>query len=910
MTLWRFSSRTTRLDQSFLAEHLQGARAYRRIAGYFTSSLFEVAGEWLREIPEVRIVCNGDLSPEDLRVAKVREIRLLGRWHEQAVEADALLNRDRYRQLHAFLTARGPMIWVAPNTVCGFLHGKAGVIERADGRKVGFIGSMNETRQGWQTHYEILWEDDSPEGVAWIEAEFAHLWQAAKPLPEAVIQEVGRHARRVEIPLDDRVTPEEMAPAALAESPLYREGFSLQPWQQGFIAECLNHYRAYPAVRLLLADEVGLGKTLSLGTAAVALCLLAEQAGKGRKLVAIFAPATLIEQWQTEVMDKLGLPCGRWDSQGKIWLDPEARPVSPKGAAQIGRCPFRMGIISTGLLTQPTQEREFLGNLTFELLVLDEAHKARTRQGLGKNAGAPNELLKFMRAAAGRARHVLLGTATPIQTRPEDLWDLMGILHQGEGRFVLGEDLGPWHHPDRVLPVLTGQERVTDEEQGWALLRSPLPPVSSSAEGSLRRLLRDIRLELAMPDQRYEARVPVVNLPKDIREDLEDVLHEEREGTYFFQRHNPIVRHTVLRQRRTLEAKALLPRIGVNVHPERRLSRDPSAFSVLFADRALRTGEAFDRAYKGAEAFSRVLGQRGQGMGFMKNLLRQRVCSSCVAGLATAERMLAGRTEQETQDEQEGDLTMQTQAERNELQVLAAPLRALAEDPKLKAIRHYLTVEGWLNHGCIIFSQYYDTAAWVAGKLADLFPQERIGLYAGAGKSRLYHGGETVQMEREPLKRLVAEREVRLMVATDAACEGLNLQMLGTLINVDLPWNPTRLEQRLGRIKRLGQLRENVDMLNLVYQGTVDETIYERLSERMRDRYDLFGALPDTLKDEWIEDITRLGEEMDRYIEARRQATGFDLRYNATLEPGEDSWRNCAKVFARRDLVNLMGQGW
>jgi hypothetical protein len=118
------------------------------------------------------------------------------------------------------------------------------------------------------------------------------------------------------------------------------------------------------------------------------------------------------------------------------------------------------------------------------------------------------------------------------------------------------------------------------------------------------------------------------------------------------------------------------------------------------------------------------------------------------------------------------------------------------------------------------------------------------------------------------------------------------------------------LEQRIGRIKRLGQIRESVDMLNLVYQGTVDEMVYERLSERMRDRYDLFGALPDTIKDEWIEDIARLGEEMDRYIEACRQATGFDIRYNATLEPREDSWRSCAKVFARRDLDSFMRQGW
>ena len=63
-------------------------------------------------------------------------------------------------------------------------------------------------------------------------------------------------------------------------------------------------------------------------------------------------------------------------------------------------------------------------------------------------------------------------------------------------------------------------------------------------------------------------------------------------------------------------------------------------------------------------------------------------------------------------------------------------------------------------------------------------------------------------------------REVTLVVATDAACEGLNLQALGTLINVDLPWNPSRLEQRLGRIKRFGQARKEVDMLNLVYQDT------------------------------------------------------------------------------------------
>ena len=159
MAIQRFSSRTHRLDQSFLAEQLKDARSYRRIAGYFTSSLFEIAHEWLDPIPDVRIVCNVDLAPEDLKVAQLREARMLGRWNERSIEAESLLNRDRYQRLDAFLAKRGQVIRVAPDSVCGFVHGKAGVIERADGQKLGFIGSMNETRHGWQQHYEILWQD-------------------------------------------------------------------------------------------------------------------------------------------------------------------------------------------------------------------------------------------------------------------------------------------------------------------------------------------------------------------------------------------------------------------------------------------------------------------------------------------------------------------------------------------------------------------------------------------------------------------------------------------------------------------------------------------------------------------------------------------------------------------------------
>ena len=294
----------------------------------------------------------------------------------------------------------------------------------------------------------------------------------------------------------------------------------------------------------------------------------------------------------------------------------------------------------------------------------------------------------------------------------------------------------------------------------------------------------------------------------------------------------------------------------------------------------------------------------------MKNLMEQRICSSIASGLSTARTLLEGRTIEAEVDDQELELAVDSQEERDVLERLIARLERISEDPKLQGVIHYLEKEKWLDHGVIIFSQYYDTVRWVADALAARYPDEAIGLYAGAARSRLYQGGDSVSIERETLKRMVAEHQIRIMVATDAASEGLNLQTLGTLINIDLPWNPTRLEQRIGRIKRIGQVREKVDMLNLVNEQTVDEKVYERLSERMRDRYNLFGSLPDTIRDEWIEDLETLGEKMDEYISAQKEATGFDLRYTTTTAPSEKDWRDCSEVLSRRDFVQIMSTGW
>ncbi|WP_394842385.1 phospholipase D-like domain-containing protein [Pendulispora brunnea] len=892
----RFSSRHGRLDHLFLREKLRGAKRYFRIAGYFRSSLLELIHEELKSIDEVRVVCNSDLDPRDISAARTAEqqaMALKEKWSERPPEADSLLGRDRYKKLHELLVRGNLQVRVVGKAATPFVHGKAGVIDGRDGSSTAFMGSNNETREGWREHYELLWEDDSPEAIAWVREEFEYLWSQGVPLPRAIIEEVDRCARRVEYRSVEECPPESIAAATMAEAPIYSRGEALMPWQRAFTGMFLEHRDYFGATRMLLADEVGLGKTLSLATSTVLACLL----GDGPAL--ILCPATLTQQWQVELWDKLGVPSAVWTSK-KTWLDHTGHHIRTRGPEDVARCPYQIGIVSTGLIFHRTDERHHLLRKRFGTLVLDEAHRARRAGGTGRTAGQPNNLLDFVRESAKNARHVLLGTATPIQTEVGELWGLLDVLGQG-AEYVLGRAGSLWHTPSRVLGFITGAKAVEDEGECWDLIRNPLPPRDEDA------LFDHIRTDLGLNDEDHFTSRPRYELAEFTREELLERTTQHRDGLAFFQQHNPMVRHTVLRKRKVLEAKGLLPRIAVDIHP---IPEHPKPF---FVGLGLLTSPPIDAAYNAAKKFTDLLKHRTRSAGFIEGLLLLRICSSLAAGLATARKLLGGKNpneEDEDEDANHEELSSLTDAEREALEEVVEHLRVHPVDPKFEAVLHYLIDEHWLDHGCIIFSHYYDTARWVAERLAEKLPSEPIALYAGADRSRMLRGDQHVHVERESIKSAVKEREVRLVVATDAACEGLNLQTLGTLINVDLPWNPSRLEQRIGRIKRFGQARDSVDMLNLVYQGTRDEEVYDRLSSRMRDRYDVFGALPDVIEDDWIDHIETLDDKLTEFIEKKRRANAFDIRYADTVEPKGEPWEKCAQVLSRRDVIERLSRGW
>lgn len=278
----RFSSRRERLDKSFLFPKLVGARGYDRVAGYFTSSILEVGGEAIDQMAPgavVRVVCNSDLHPQDVATARLAQVSVGRAWSSSHPEKLGNGAKPRFQRLHALLSSGRLQVKVLPMEHFGLLHGKAGVITQADGSRTSFLGSMNETREGWQVHYELLWEDDSAEAVAWVQKEFDDLWNHpdAVPLGEVVLQDIERLAGRTVFP-DVPAWRQEAditvaAAAPVVEAPVYRDDVGLWEHQKYFVELAFRRHRSKHGARLVLADQVGLGKTIQLGMVAQLIAL-------------------------------------------------------------------------------------------------------------------------------------------------------------------------------------------------------------------------------------------------------------------------------------------------------------------------------------------------------------------------------------------------------------------------------------------------------------------------------------------------------------------------------------------------------------------------------------------------------------------------------------------------------------
>ncbi len=429
-------------------------------------------------------------------------------------------------------------------------------------------------------------------------------------------------------------------------------------------------------------------------------------------------------------------------------------------------------------------------------------------------------------------------------------------------------------------------------------MRDPLPPFSENKDYSI------LRKELNAPSL-------LAWVPSSALDTLGPPMRSRvaRTSRDFFKDHNPYIRHIVRRTRDYLET---------TIDPK---TNEPCLKPVVarlfgeWATDAVSLSGFMHDAYLTAEEFCDEVGKRGVSSGFLKTILLRRACSTIVAGRATEEKMLA-RSDPDNDQEDDtptSSLYPLTAVEEAKLREFLVKLNAsTGPDPKYAVVEHLLRagVDGtgpWLERGCIIFSQFYDSAHSLAEQLSGRFPEETVALYAGGTRSGAFRRGEWTRLSRETVKANVMNGSIRILVGTDAAPEGLNLQKIGTLINLDLPGNPTRLEQRKGRIQRIGQVHDEVYLYNMRYRGSVEDRVHQLLSARLKAVRDLFGQIHDTLEDVWI--AVAQGDEKRalQIIDAVPDKSPFEIRYDRI---DEVDWESCSTVLDSQAQLDVLLEGW
>lgn len=913
MPLNRFSSRRHRLYDAFLGDRLKSAVSYDRIAGYFQSSLLGLAAQEFNAIKRVRIVCNTEVNPADVhairqatgpRRAELEEALLRMVWNEghfpHLVDVYGEQAKERLRVLQDLVvgdpaSGRSFDIRIVPDCEFGFVHGKAGVMRYADGKATSFMGSANDTERAWSKNYELVWEDDTADSVKWVQEEFDALWERGFPISEFIVKQIGRLGQRTIIEhVGDWKKKPDVGPV-MAEVPTCTELFGFWDHQKYFIKKAFDEHRRYASLtgrgaRYLLADGVGLGKTLQMGGLAKLIGTLDDDP------VLIIAPKAVVSQWQEEMIDKLAAPSALWT--GKGWLT-ERDEFHPATENDVLNCPRKIAIVPTSVVLSATRSK-LNGKLTEDLLkkrfscvLWDEAHKIR-RSNLHEpkvwQAPDKNLLYEWGMKLAARARTMILATATPVQLHPVELWDLLNVLAVNNAH-VLGTEFGRWRDATKssIFDILSGQVSIEGTYDKWVYLNNPLPREEHN------EVFRHVRNTLGLGDTDENA--------TNADFDRVDPLDQDDLGRINLRDLNPFTVRVIKRSRERLEEQGKLVRIEM---------------VAVGDERPVVSTHSVRQALELSEEFSRELHKHTKASGFIKTLLQRRVGSSVLAGFNTASRMLEEReVEDEDGSDETGESIYPLTPEAREILVrlrdhLNRQLQSEG-DPKfdrvLEMLRADFEGDTWLDRGVLIFSQYYDSALALCEFLAPKLEMP-IGLYGNSSSSKLFEDGKVQTIDRDILKEKIRVGALKVMVGTDAASTGLNLQRLGSLINLDLPWNPTTLEQRKGRVQR-GTISKRIPFCNLRYDEGVEQRLFNVLTGRIRAITDIFGTIPDFITDNWV--TAMLDHQALTENDLVKMVTGearSPFTVKETYEYLDEEWESTAEVLNSKEAISVFLQSW
>ena len=543
--------------------------------------------------------------------------------------------------------------------------------------------------------------------------------------------------------------------------------------------------------RLLIADSVGVGKTIEAG-----LILRELQARRDIRSVLIICPRPLVteEKWQREMK--------RFDEDFEH-LDGETLRYCINETHLDGEWPERYqkvilpySLLDDMLLFGPggsrkKKSRRGLLDLDpppqFDLVIVDEAHHIR-------NQNTANH--KAVRFFCENSEAAVFLTATPIQLRSRDLFVLLNVLrpdliidegsfqHMGEPNLFINQaiDVARAQQKDWRCHAEEALDKASSTAWGQAILKK---------KPEFKRIRNQISDGSGTPEERVR-------------------LITDMEALHTF---SSIINRT--RRRDIGEFTTRKPRTE-----EVKMTDD----QVLLHDTLLETQtEIYRRLHK------------DKNIRFMMTTIR-RQAASCLYGLVPFLEQILNRHLHKIDPLEwvEVDNTVEIPPDdvidpiRAEIEVILRKARELNPyDPKLEKLRNFLQEkQQMLNNKVILFSSFRHTLAYLYKHLKS--DSVRVGMV---------HGGTPDEERREIRNRFEKPREASdsldLVLFSEVGCEGLDYQFCDCIINYDLPWNPMRIEQRIGRIDRIGQTSESVAIINLITSGTIDAEIYDRCLSRI-----------------------------------------------------------------------------
>ena len=527
-------------------------------------------------------------------------------------------------------------------------------------------------------------------------------------------------------------------------------------------------------LRFLLADDPGAGKTIMAGLFIKELVLRGDL-----QRCLIVAPGGLVDQWQDELHDKLGL---RFDILTADLV--AATPPSENPFEEYPRLLVRMDQIarSDSLLAH-------LSQTDWDVVVVNEAHKMAAHYFGGELKTTKRYQLGQL--LGGITRHLLLMTATPHAGKEEDFQAFLALLDPDrfEGRYrkhVHDLDTSGMMRRRVKEELLTFDGKPLFPERKATTLPFELSPAEMDLYEAVTHYVRD---EMGRADQ------------------LKAAGEGRRGNTVGFAL-------TVLQRRLASSPEAILRSL------ERRRDRLTARLKDIQAKRTYLVHDTTaDEAFGAADAedVDDVLDELG---GEELEDLEEEVVDA-----ATAAR---------TAEELKAEITVL-----DDLVARAKQVRYADTDRKWTELRDLLLdPEAMFDRDgarrkILIFTEHRDTLNYLVGKIRMLLGREEI--------VAAIHGGVNREDRRAVQDAFRQDPALAVLVATDAAGEGLNLQRAHLMVNYDLPWNPNRIEQRFGRIHRIGQT-EVCHLWNLVATATREGDVFTRLLAKVEEQRQALGG--------------------------------------------------------------------